>query len=372
MTTFLIAVFILYYILVLTLAFGWARLGDQSVKNGAQKDRFISVVIAFRNEELHLPVLLEGIRKQSYARSRYEVILVNDHSTDHSTEGIENQTSSQIKLIHLPMDLSGKKTALDFGISHAQGELIATTDADCRLLPGWLSTINEQFHHDEVKMVTGLVRIDESTSLFSRLQALEFVSLMGTTGATIGLGSPAMCNGANLAFLKSAYHEVNGYEGNKDIPSGDDEFLMRKILKKWKNSIRFMDNEQAIVATSGQSSFSDWVNQRLRWAGKWKYNSSLSTKAIALAILGFHIFFLLFFVFVLSAQFNVRQASILWGTKMFVEAVFLLPVCTTLKLRWRWISFFALQFSYSIYVLMIGILSQVKGYEWKGRRWNPQ
>jgi len=369
---FFIVGFLVYYVSVLVLAFGWARLADKQRRPITQPDRFLSVVIAFRNEVKNLPFLLEDLRQQSYSKEKFEVFFVNDHSDDQSCETIDRAGLPFIKLIQLPEHLTGKKAALDFGIRQAKGEIIITTDADCHVMPHWLFQINEQFQDEKIKMVTGLVRIEESDSLFSRMQVLEFVSLVGTTGATIGLGSPTMCNGANLSFLKSAYFEVNGYEGNKDIPSGDDEFLMRKIGSKWKNSIGFMDNEQSVVSTSPQYSFLQWVNQRLRWAGKWKYNSSLFTKALALTVLSFHLGFLLFFALALTGRFTMQQITLFWGTKMLVEALFLIPVCSALKVRWRWVSFFALQFTYSFYVVAIGILSQARGFEWKGRRWDPK
>jgi len=373
MITFFIGVFLVYYVSVLALAFGWARLADKQRKQSHQQDHFLSVVIAFRNEATNLPALLVNLREQSYSQEKFEVIFVDDHSDDQSPEIVKaSESSSSIRLMQLPQHLTGKKAALDFGIRQAKGEVIVTTDADCRVMPQWLSFINEQFQNEKIKMVTGLVRIDESNSLFSRLQALEFVSLMGTTGATIGLGSPTMCNGANLSFRKSAYLQVNGYEGNATIPSGDDEFLMRKINSTWKNAIAFLDDEQSIVFTPAQHSFSQWINQRLRWASKWKYNSPGFSKAVALIVLSFHMGFTIFFALTFTGQFTMKQFTLLWGTKMLVEALFLIPVCSTVKLRWRWISFFVLQFTYSFYVVAIGIFSQVKGYEWKGRRWDPK
>lgn len=330
----------------------------------------MTVVIAFRNEEEHLPALLIDLQNLNYPKEKLEVILVDDHSTDRSTDLIKQ--SSILKLVQLPGELTGKKAALDFSIRQAKGEIIVTTDADCRVLPEWLNKVNDQFQSEKVKLIAGMVRIDESDSLFSKMQAMEFVSLVGTTGATIGLDSPTMCNGANLAFLKSAYLEVNGYEGNESIPSGDDEFLMRKIAAKWKGSIQFMENSKALVSTSALTSFTGWMNQRLRWAGKWKHNSSLFTKAVALTVLGFHLSFLIFIVLTIVQQIPFAQFALLWGIKMMLEALFLMPVSKVLHLRWRWISFFALQFTYSLYVVVIGILSQVKSYDWKGRKLDPK
>jgi len=368
MTTVFIGVFLVYYVGVLILAFGWARLADRQHKPVHHQDHFLSVVIAFRNEQSQLPLLLAQLQAQSYPNEKFEVIFVDDHSEDQSVELIKRITSPFINVIQLQGHLTGKKAALAFGIQQAKGEIIVTTDADCQVMPHWLASINRQFQDEKIKMATGLVRIAESNSLFSRLQSLEFVSLIGTTGATIGLGSPTMCNGANLSFRKSAYLEVNGYEGNENIASGDDEFLMRKIESRWAQSIAFFDEEQAIVTTEALQSFTEWINQRLRWASKWKYNSSLLTKIVALVVLMVHLVFSAFIISACVGLFTMQQVVLLWGTKMLTEALFLIPVCAAVKVRWRWISFFALQFTYSFYVVAVGILSQVKGYQWKGRR----
>ena len=372
MTTVFIVVFLIYYVSVLALAFGWARLADKQRKSTKPQDHFLSIVVAFRNEAIRLPLLLTDLQQQSYPDEKCEVIFVDDHSDDQSHELIKQSALPFVRVIQLPVQLTGKKAALDFGIRQAKGEIIITTDADCQVMTQWLSAINAQFQDEKIKMVTGLVRIEESNSLFSRMQALEFASLIGSTGATIGLGKPTMCNGANLSFRKSAYLEVNGYEGNEDIPSGDDEFLMRKMESKWRGGIAFLDDEEAIVTTSAHHSFSQWINQRLRWAGKWKYNSSQFTRVVALIVLSLHLSILTFLVLAFAGQFPMKQFALLWGTKMLVEVLFLIPVCSVLRVRWRWISFFALQFTYSFYVVAIGILSQAMGYEWKGRSWNPK
>jgi biofilm PGA synthesis N-glycosyltransferase PgaC len=371
MALFFIIVFISYCIAVLALAFGWARLNERKTERLVTHNHLLSVVIAFRNESANLSLLIENLEQQQFPKENFEVILVNDHSTDDSLEVISKLSKSWIKVIQLSDQKIGKKAALDFGINYSSGEIIITTDADCRLLPMWLSKINERFQAGNMKMLAGLVRIDESNSFFSQLQAMEFASLMGTTGATFGLGSPTMCNGANLCFRKSAYLEVNGYDGNAEIPSGDDEFLMRKFLSKWKSSVQFLAESEAIVSTASVSSFSQWVHQRLRWAGKWKHNSSSFTRIVAASVLFFHICFITFFALVIAGQFSIKLLAFLWGAKMFTEALFLIPVNSALKLRWRWMSFFVLQFIYPIYVVVIGILSQWKDYKWKGRRWSP-
>jgi poly-beta-1,6-N-acetyl-D-glucosamine synthase len=368
MTTFFIVVFILYCVGVLILAFGWAHLNDETKNQAAARERFISVIIPFRNEAFNIPSLVKSLHEQNYNKEKFEVILVDDHSQDDSFGIAEKSVTGTFKVVQLPKETNGKKAALGFGIQQASGEVIVTTDADCEAPRQWLIKINQYFENEDTKMVVGPVRL-HSPSLFSKMQALEFSSLIGVAGATIGFGKPIMCNGANLAFKKSAYQEVNGYIGNEQIPSGDDEFLMRKMASRWKDSIRFLNDRQAVVSTLSQKSLVAFIQQRLRWAGKWKHNSSSFTQLVALTILFFNVCFIVFFCWCLLGDPLWKTAVSLWMVKMFAEMLFLFPVSSFLSLRWNWLSFFALQFLYPFYVVFIGVLSQTKGYEWKNRYW---
>jgi poly-beta-1,6-N-acetyl-D-glucosamine synthase len=366
MTTFFIIVFILYCVGVLVLAFGWAHLSDSTKSPAAGRDRFISVIIPFRNEMFNIPSLMKSLYAQNY-KEEFEVILVDDHSDDDSLLILKKNLTGKFKLVQLPDGRQGKKAALHFGIQQASGEVIVTTDADCEAPQEWLRKINQHFEREETKMVVGPVRLQPSNSILSQMQALEFSSLIGVSGATIGLGNPTMCNGANLAFKKSAYQEVNGYVGNEEIPSGDDEFLMRKIATRWKNSILFLNDSQAVVYTSPPKSLVAFIQQRLRWAGKWKHNSSSFTQLVALVILFFNLSFIVFFGWCSVGTPPWKTGVALWMLKMFAEILFLFPVSSFLSLRWRWLSFFALQFTYPFYAVFIGVLSQIKGYQWKNR-----
>jgi poly-beta-1,6-N-acetyl-D-glucosamine synthase len=366
MTLFLVIIFAIYAAFVLMLLFGWARSMEGSI-TGTSRVRKISVVIPFRNEVANLNKLLESLQAQTYPREDFEVILVDDHSDDAFQEQVEKRKSTlhTIRILNL-QNTVGKKAALTLGIAKSKGEVIATTDADCVPAPDWLKEINHEFDLPSVKMAIGAVRL-EGDSWFARMQSLEMASLIGTSGATLGWGFPSMCNGANLSFLRSAFDEVDGYQGNETVPSGDDEFLMRKFFARWKNGLRFLNRSGTVVATSAQKKMTSFVAQRLRWAGKWKHNSHKSTRLMALAVLFFHLVFIGSFFTLMVGLINWRSFGLMWAAKIFVEALFLFSVARFLEIRWRWSIFFLLQFVYSFYVVSIGFASQVVTPKWKGR-----
>ncbi|MGC4021809.1 MAG: glycosyltransferase family 2 protein, partial [Cyclobacteriaceae bacterium] len=177
----------------------------------------------------------------------------------------------------------GRKLLFPKGYQFPKEKSVATTDADCLVPVNWLERINDKFQSEQVNMVVGLVSIDSEKNIFSRLQSIEFASVIGTGIGTLGLGFPTMCNGANLSFRKKTFLAVNGYEGNEHVASGDDEFLMRKVNATFPNSIEALDSD-SIVRTYPQPAASDFIQQRFRWASKWKVNSSFISKALAILI----------------------------------------------------------------------------------------
>lgn len=342
---FLIIVSI-YCLLIIALAFGFARL-EEIAGDGAFSNS-ISVIVAVRDED-KLNNLLDDLSKIQYPKERWELIVVDDHSAmPPACQYISNKGI-------------GKKAAITTGIASAKGDIIVTTDGDCRVDPRWLAAINSAFQKPGVKMVVGGVRIEEDRTFFSKLQALEFVSVSVTGAATIGLGFPTMSNGANLSFRKDAFYEVGGYQGNENIPSGDDEFLMNKFDP---NSIIFLNSKSSVVSTTASRSIDEFVQQRLRWAGKWKTNTSLATKLFAVAIFLFHVSFV---VITIGALMGSELFRWLLMAKVFVEAILLIPAASFFGTRWRWIPFFVLQLVYPVYVISIGLLSQVVLPKWKGR-----
>ncbi|MEQ8425351.1 MAG: glycosyltransferase, partial [Cyclobacteriaceae bacterium] len=239
-----------YFLLLIAFKIGWRKIIRHPSPKGDQVNS-ITVLVPFRNEAKNLGRLCESLSRIRYSTENWQVIFINDHSTDNSVEIIESSIRNEPRflLVHLDDRQEGKKNALTFGVNRAQGDIIVATDADCYLPENWLTIINTFFKEDNIRLAFGGVRLKADDSFFSRLQSIEFLSLIGSGGATLGLGFFSMCNGANLAFRKSAFEAVNGYDGNLKIASGDDEFLARKILLNFPGSVRFINVAEAVVET---------------------------------------------------------------------------------------------------------------------------
>jgi biofilm PGA synthesis N-glycosyltransferase PgaC len=369
MTIFFFCVFGLYFSIVIALWVGWQLTFEKSDSKKPTATPGISVVIPFRNEFANLRPLLESLTAQNYPHNQLEIILVDDHSTDASAQLVEEFAArfSICKSLQLGEGTTGKKRALDLGIQSASHDLIVTTDADCVHPNEWLSYVASCFHSDHIVMAVGGVRIDSGSGLFAKMQALEFASLIGTTVATLFYQRPVMCNGANLAFRKRVFLEVGGYDGNYEIASGDDEFLMRKIKARFPEGIMFMSNKQSVVTTKPCATLKSFLHQRIRWAAKWKFNSSVATKLLAVFIFVFQLSYVLLPVAALCHWMLPERAYFLIIIKIVLEFMLLYPVAFFLQIRWRWIPFLILQVLYPFYVIGVALLAQRQAVSWKGR-----
>ncbi len=204
--------------------------------------------------------------------------------------------------------------------------------------------------------------------LFKNFQSLDFMTLQGITGASVYKKFHSMCNGANLAYEKKVFYEVNGFEGIDEIASGDDMLLMHKIQKVYPDKIMFLKSPDVIVRTQPAETLKDFMNQRIRWASKAdKYTDKKITAVLLLVyLLNAWIFILAISSFFIINAFYLFLISIV--IKTIVELIFLYPVAKFFgkqKLLW-W--FIPAQPFHILYTLVAGWLGKFGSYQWKGRK----
>jgi cellulose synthase/poly-beta-1,6-N-acetylglucosamine synthase-like glycosyltransferase len=282
---------LVYYVYFLTQIFKGLKLISKSNKS-VENIEFISVIIPFRNEEKNILESLNSITSQSISKNKYEVIYIDDNSDDQSFSILDNADKAEnIKILKSPVSLEErghKKKALKYAIEKAKGEIIVTTDADCKHKPDWLKKLTNCFDQNTA-FVSGPVKFETDRSLFQDLQSLEFSSLILVGAGLIGIGKPIICNAANLGFRKSVFKEVGGYEDNLNLSSGDDEFLMQKISRETKYEVSFCFDKEAIATTLPNISITEFYQQRKRWASKGFYYAD---KKITLKLMLIFLFYL--------------------------------------------------------------------------------
>lgn len=234
-------------------------------------DEFVSVLIPFRNESDNILHNLQSIENQDYPKDKFEVIYINDSSTDDSLTKLKNaDKSSNIKIISVPEDFmlnAHKKRAVRFAIENCRGEIIVTTDADCSHKKNWLKILLSSYDK-ETGFISGPIEFIKGGKFFDKIQRIEFAGLILSGAGLIGINKPAICNAANASYKKKAYKSSGGFDDNLNLSSGDDEILMQKIWKKGKYKIKFCKQRDAVVTSLPNKSLHDFYHQRKRWASK--------------------------------------------------------------------------------------------------------
>ena len=144
--------------------------------------------------------------------------------------------------------------------------------------------------------------------------------------------------------------------------------LMRKIVDKYPKSVKFAARRQSVVRTKSNDTLTGLFHQRIRWAGKWRHQTHLVPRALAIFIFGFHVVTTLFIPLVLLDLISLWLAVVLLSAKILGELIFFSFVSPFLQVTWQWGAFVILQFLYSPYVILIALLSNFQGYKWKGRK----
>jgi cellulose synthase/poly-beta-1,6-N-acetylglucosamine synthase-like glycosyltransferase len=356
----------------------------------------ISVLVPARNEEANIAACIDSLSRQSYPRHLYEVIVIDDHSTDKTPEIVSELhypglSIRCIRLAETTQDqpvLAHKKWAIETGIGFASGELIVTTDADCLFHPDWLLTMAVFYEQKNAKFIAAPVRIGgmtdpgpdratpsparaaarEPRSLLSIFQTLDFITLQGITGAAVSRKFHSMCNGANLAYARNAFYEVEGFKDIDSLPSGDDMLLMHKIYRKYPDGVFFLKSRQAIVSTRPETTWRGFFNQRIRWASKAdRYDDK-------------RIFWVLLLVYIVNALFAVLPVAAFWNSwwlwlllvglvvKTMLEYPFVRTVAAFFGQRSLMVYFPILQPLHILYTIVIGWLGKFGSYRWKDRK----
>jgi cellulose synthase/poly-beta-1,6-N-acetylglucosamine synthase-like glycosyltransferase len=354
----------------------WKNIPLFDFKKATHKTK-ISVVVPARNEEENIGGLLQALQEQTYSKELFEVIVVDDHSTD-GTANIVQQFPA-IKLLQLKEEgiNSYKKKAVETGIVAASGELIVTTDADCLPSKDWIETIAAFKEQNESVFIAAPVdltpnpsplRGEGSNNLLSIFQQLDFMVLQGITGAAVYKKQLSMCNGANLAYEKNAFEKVYGFHGIDNIASGDDMLLMHKVWKQYPDKVHYLKSKEAIVSTQPMKTWKDFLNQRIRWASKAKYYRD---KRIILVLLLVYLFNLSFLALAIAGFFSHHYwfyLAGLWVAKTIIELPFVYSVASFFNKQSLVKYFFLMQPLHIIYTIVSGLFGQFGKYEWKGRK----
>ncbi|WAC01332.1 glycosyltransferase [Lacinutrix neustonica] len=365
-----------YVILILSLTYGFNKVKAFKPKDNQQKTTF-TVVIPFRNEAENLEVLINSMTSLHYDKAKYEVILVDDASEDDSVAIITqllskepfNKLESSFSIVKNDRATNApKKDAITSAVAIANHDWIVTTDADCILPKYWLATFDAYIQEHQPKMMVAPVTYHTTDSFLKRFQLLDFLSLMGATIGGFGIHHPFLCNGANLAYRKSLFQEVNGFLGNSNIASGDDIFLLEKALKTDKKSVHYIKAHTATVLTKAQPNWKSLVSQRKRWAAKTSNYHSAFGKLTGVLVLLMNATVIVSCILALCTALHWFVFLVVFFLKLVSDFLLLYKTSVFFNQTRYLRSFLAAAVIYPFFSVYIAFNSLFTSYNWKERR----
>ena len=220
---------------------------------------FVSVIIPAYCEEEVIGASVRAALEINYPQ--YEVIVVNDGSSDRTASKVWPLLKDpRVRLLDKRMN-EGKAMAMNDAILCAKGELVFIMDADAVPDPNVLRAMVPHFRNGRVAAVAGNPRVRNATNLLSRLQAIEFSSVIGLMRRAQRIWGRVMCvSGVVGMFRKSALVDVGLYSPG---------MATEDIDLTWKLQAKFYDiryEASALVWMLVPETIGVWWKQRTRWA----------------------------------------------------------------------------------------------------------
>jgi cellulose synthase/poly-beta-1,6-N-acetylglucosamine synthase-like glycosyltransferase len=240
---------------------------DVSRINTTSSEPFVSVIVPARNEEATIERCIRALMANAY--SHYEVLVVNDRSTDRTGEVLSYLQAEFPSLrVHNAIDdtsnpnLKGKPRALHQGIERSSGTIVMMTDADCAVEPTWIAATVEVFADASVGLVPSFTVTTENTA-FARIQALEWAINNTMAMAGIGWKQPLGCFGNNLAVRRSVYDALGGYP--RIAFSLTEDLALLQAVSKTSWQVRYICDHRTKAVTLPCETAGEFIKQHRRW-----------------------------------------------------------------------------------------------------------
>jgi chlorobactene glucosyltransferase len=316
--------FILVFSVVVYLALNLIHLVRvEPVKGSLRSSPFISVCVPARNEARDIKACLTSLLHQDYPN--FEVIAVDDHSTDATGEIIQSLAAEFPNLLHLkgqvlPSGWLGKPFALHQAVQKARGEYLIFTDADPVFQPWVLTSAVYHMTTNDLDMMT-LMPGTEFVSFWERAVQPVVFGFIAALSRFKKINSPdstsAMGFGAFIMVKKEVYESLGGHESIKD------EVLEDVMLAKRAKRAGFK-----LLAADAKSIFSIRMYHSLKeiWTG-WRKNIFIAMKKSVLRTL----YYICVIFGFLVTPYLVLLGNILSGTGILLTGVALVALLLTLS-----------------------------------------
>ncbi|WP_255518083.1 glycosyltransferase [Fulvivirga sp. M361] len=315
----------------------------------------VSVVVCARNEQENLKKLIPLLLDQQHPE--FEVVLVNDRSTDDTVDWFRENYASQegIKIIQVdykPEHLDGKKYAITLGIKGAQHDHILFTDADCRPKSDqWLTAMSAGF--DTKKKVvlgySGYEQLPGFLNYFIRFEtlwtAIQYLGLAMTRFPYMGVGR-------NMGYSKKLFLKNKGFHGYQNVTGGDDDLFINKNAHAENTSV--VIGYEATICSIPKTTYKAFFKQKLRHLSVGRHYSGKSKTILSL----FSISHLLSWVLLISLGMLRIELSLIIGgflVRTLVLHVTFMLACKALGEQFKIAGLLILECSFAIYYSLVGI-----------------
>ncbi len=243
----------------------FARLSFYKAKVDKRIEKPVSVVITSRDDYYNLKRYLPQILTQDYPE--YEVILVNDHSSDETDDLLKilSKQYEHLKVVNMSHSVSfypGKKFPLSIGIKSAKNDILLLTDADCMAnSKNWIRNMQQGFDN-ETQIILGYGPYQPKKGLlntlirfYSYFTALQYISFALAKMPYMGVGR-------NLAYRKSLFYKNNGFISHYKVASGDDDLFVNETATP--KNVKVCIHPDSFTYSEPKTTFSQWIAQKRR------------------------------------------------------------------------------------------------------------
>lgn len=265
--------------------------------------KLVSIIICAKNEaanlEKHLPSILAQRYSNDAGKPLYEVIVVNDHSTDNTGQILERFSSQNehLKIVDLglkPKSPTGKKQALGAGADIAKGEWLLLTDADCIAASDeWLDMMVAPLAYGK-EIVAGYGAYRTDVGMLNKFIRWETLHTFIQYATYVRIRRPYMAVGRNMACTRRALERARNTEVWNALPYGDDDLLVS--ISGFGDNTAVVYHPLAFTYTDAKKSWASWVRQKQRHLSTGKYYRTEIKISLALYAIAHALMWTIFFI----------------------------------------------------------------------------
>ncbi len=357
----------LYCLRTVVFMLGAAKERSRRIQYDATSDftPFVSVIVPARNEENNIAHCVRSIAASDYPSERFEIIVVNDRSSDRTGEVLsELQKEVPNLIIHNTTDdrsntnLQGKPRAVHQGVMRSQGEFVLMTDADCTVPPTWISAIAHTFQNPRVGLIASYT-LAKGARIFDHLQMHEWLINNTMASAGVGLGQPLGCFGNNLSVRRSVYEALGGYP-NIRFSLTEDLALLQAVTRAGQ-AVRYICASETQITTLPCPDVAAFVKQHHRWVNGGK---ALGWRAAVFVITSVAMWLGIVVAIVLGAW---KLLALLLSVRVLADMALTIPTYAELRMKWSFLWMPLLEPFFLLVELMTPFLGLKSRVEWKGQ-----